>query len=409
MRLLKETIPTCALVVVWTLSSASVAHASDHLDTPTVIADPAADIGDLYAWTSSDGRRLNLIMDIVGRQFSDKIQYVFHVDSGRQVGRTTVTTSIVCQFDVAGVAECWAGNADHVAGDAGKETGIVSPSGALRVFAGLRNDPFFNNVKGTRNAYDAATSALKHGAVLDTAGCAAFGQAVSTEILDRWRHTEGGPAKDFLAGWTTTAVVVSVDLNVVNGGGPLLGVWGVTYAAPASAAIKPGNIPAFGEPVDRIGRTLTGNALIGPLDPEDISDRRKEQYNRAAQSDWPQFTADIERTLGLYDAFDGVCGNQWLADKRTKPSRRYQTLARLLADDRLWVDSRSTVCTRYLAVEQNAAGAKNTDCGGRTPNYDAIDVYRSLLVNGSEQGVDDGVDHDEKTHSATVFPFLATP
>ena len=25
------------------------AHASDHLDTPTVIADPAADIGDLFA------------------------------------------------------------------------------------------------------------------------------------------------------------------------------------------------------------------------------------------------------------------------------------------------------------------------------------------------------------------------
>jgi hypothetical protein len=38
------------------------AYASDHLDTPTVIADPAADIGDIFAWTSSDGRRLNLVM-----------------------------------------------------------------------------------------------------------------------------------------------------------------------------------------------------------------------------------------------------------------------------------------------------------------------------------------------------------
>jgi len=29
-------------------------NASDHLDTPTVTADPAADIGDLFAWTSAD-------------------------------------------------------------------------------------------------------------------------------------------------------------------------------------------------------------------------------------------------------------------------------------------------------------------------------------------------------------------
>ena len=69
-------------------------HASDHLDTPTVIADPAADIGDLYAWTSSDGKRLNLVMDIVAHQFSNRLQYVFHVDSGQQFGKTTASTTI---------------------------------------------------------------------------------------------------------------------------------------------------------------------------------------------------------------------------------------------------------------------------------------------------------------------------
>src|SRR5947208_10213141 len=73
--------------------------ASDHLDTPTVIADPAADIGDLYAWTSADGKRLNLVMDIVAHQFSDKLQYIFHVDSGKRFGETSATTTIVCTFD----------------------------------------------------------------------------------------------------------------------------------------------------------------------------------------------------------------------------------------------------------------------------------------------------------------------
>src|SRR5579863_2169545 len=102
------------------------ASASDHLDTPTVIADPAADIGDIYAWTSSDGRRLNLVMDIVAHQFSNRLLYVFHVDSGQQFGKTTASTAIVCRFDVANNVECWAGNKDHVHGDAHNPAGLES-------------------------------------------------------------------------------------------------------------------------------------------------------------------------------------------------------------------------------------------------------------------------------------------
>jgi hypothetical protein len=119
-----------------------VASASDHLDTPTVIADPAADIGDIFTWTSSDGKRLNLVMDIVAHQFSDHLQYVFHVDSGKSFGKTTATTLIVCRFDVAGVAECWVGDADYVHGDASNITGIEGKKRRFRLFASLRDDPF---------------------------------------------------------------------------------------------------------------------------------------------------------------------------------------------------------------------------------------------------------------------------
>ena len=141
-------------------SGAGVANASDHLDTPTVIADPAADIGDLYAWTSSDGRRLNLVMDIVAHRFSDQLQYVFHVDSGERFGKTPASTSIVCRFDAAQALECWAGDSDYVRGDASKTAGLEGRNRRFRAFAGLRNDPFFNNVKGTRSALDAASAAL---------------------------------------------------------------------------------------------------------------------------------------------------------------------------------------------------------------------------------------------------------
>jgi hypothetical protein len=170
--------------------------------------------------------------------------------------------------------------------------------------------------------------------------------------------------------------------------------------------------PTLGAPIDRIGRPLTGNALLGPLDPDDVSDRRKEQYNRAAPADWAQFSADIERTLALYDGFDRICGNQWLADRGGEPARRYRALARILADDRLWVNAAATSCNQYLAVEFSALGMSGShagDCGGRTPNYDAVDTFRSLLATGATSGVDDGVDHDDRVHSTTDFPFLAAP
>src|SRR5262245_23375720 len=168
--------------------------ASDHLDTPTVIADPAADIGDIFAWTSSDGKRLDLAMDIVAHQFSDRLQYVFHVDSGKRFGTTTATTLIVCHFDVGGVAECWVGDADYVHGAAGDASGIEGKNRRFRLFAGLRDDPFFNNVKGTRAMYGMAGSALKGGTPVDSSRCPQFDETTSHAILDMWRHTDGGPA-----------------------------------------------------------------------------------------------------------------------------------------------------------------------------------------------------------------------
>ena len=89
---------TCALIAG---GLAGRVAASDHLDTPSVIADPRADIGDLYAWMSPDRARLNLVMTIVGHSFSDRLAYVFHIDSGARIGRTTATLDIVCRFDAA--------------------------------------------------------------------------------------------------------------------------------------------------------------------------------------------------------------------------------------------------------------------------------------------------------------------
>lgn len=361
--------------------SSGAARASDHLDTPTVAMNPRADIGDLYAWTSSDGKQLNLVMTIVAQTFSENIEYTFHVDSGKRIGATTATTSIVCRFGADQAAQCRADGAD-----------------GRRVFAGKRDDPFFNNVKGTRAAYQVAAAALRNGVSTDAAGCPSFDAKTTQAIGSEWRHTDGGAASNFLAGWTPASLVVAIDLDVVAKQGPILGIW-------ATTASDQGQL-------DRVGRPLTGNALLGTFAPAAVSEKLKEDYNRATPATAARFVPEIEKGLAFYDSFDGKCGDQLLASKTVTGAGRYRELATLLADDRLWVNTAAAVCTQFFAVELAQLTGQNDsrkDCGGRTPAYSASNAYRSLLVNGRSTGVDDGLSRDEREHSSTAFPFLAAP
>jgi hypothetical protein len=168
-----------------------------------------------------------------------------------------------------------------------------------------------------------------------------------------------------------------------------LAVWGATVGADRQ--------------IDREGRPLTGNALLGLFGSEDAAFALKEQYNAATPLAAARFIPEIQKGVAIYDSFDGHCGNSLLG---------YRAMATLLADDRLWVNSASGVCTQLMAVElASVAGRKElkNDCGGRTPNYDSVNVYRSLLVDATYNSVDDGVHQDDHVHSTTEFPFLAAP
>lgn len=328
---------------------------------------------------------------------------------GPSFGLTPASIRITCQFDVDGLATCWAGALDSLHGDVSAPRGVDSHKHRFRVFAGPRDDPYFNNVRGTRAALDRAAAALRSGAATrDASGFARFDEATLKDMHESWHQTSGGPPVNFLAGWKTSAIVVSVDLPVVAAGGPMLAVWARTerrQPAPRNGA----DAPAAGAPIDRVGRPLTANALLATVGEPDIADALKEGYNRAEPDGWQAFATEIARNLALYDGFDGVAGNQWLADMSKDTPARYQRLAALLADDRLWIDSRRTTCAEYLAVERAAYGAPNTDCGGRSPSVDVNGVFRSMLIRGTPDTSDDGVTHDDRTHSSVDFPFLAAP
>jgi hypothetical protein len=378
---------------------AAMARASDHLDSPSSLSNPAADIADMYAWTSPEGRQLNLIMTLQGHTFSDKVQYVFHVDSGKVFGHTTATTSIVCRFAAANAVKCNVGKEDSVSGDPTDPAGLEGRNHRFRVYAALRDDPFYNNIKGLVGAYTKASAAIKNGAAVDGAGCAHFDEATVQAIVDQMGHTDGGPAQNFLGNWTVSAIVISVDLSAISKGGKLLAVWGTTSIG--------------GKPLNRMAQPFVKNTLLGaaPFSTDDPSGARRDEFNAALPTTSAKFIPDLEKTLAFQDSLDGKCGNQVLAASEETPAR-YQPLAKLFAEDRLWVNSASKVCTQYFAVElANLKGDETVskDCGGRSPTYDNSNVWRSLLIAGTTTGTTDGLHQDEHPPSATEFPFLAPP
>lgn len=212
------------------MSAASLALAFDHSDSPAVASDPTADIADVYSWM--DGERLVLVMNVfpgagAEAKFSDQVQYWFHTASGTKLGDGVSTADAVCIFDGAQTAQCWAGD-EYAAGDAGQTKGLKSDSGKLRVFAGLRDDPFFFNLEGFNDSIKFITEFLGMQNP-DAAGCPTVDQATSGIAITKLnKNGMNGPGQNSFAGQNVLSIVMSLDKSIVNAGGPIVSVWGAT-------------------------------------------------------------------------------------------------------------------------------------------------------------------------------------
>jgi hypothetical protein len=212
---------------------AATALAADHQDGAAVLTDPATDINDVFAWTSTDGTKLNLVMDVfpaatTAAKFSNVAQYIFHTTSSPAYGMAAAgSEDILCTFDTTQVISCWGGG-EYVHGDASVTSGIASTNGKLRVFAGLRDDPFFFNLDGFK-----ATATAVHNAAgslsFDPAGCPALDATTSNALVTQLRSAPGGGAPtDHFQTFNTLAIVVQIDRSLVTKGGSTVGVWAST-------------------------------------------------------------------------------------------------------------------------------------------------------------------------------------
>lgn len=195
-----------------------------------------------------------------------------------------------------------------------------------------------------------------------------------------------------------------------SGGGPT-----TTVGPGGSGGTGGGNPmpPMIGAQIDRFGRPAINTALNATFETDMTKkNMQKDAYN--ADSDptkWvANYTAEFEKNLAILDSLDTVCGNQAFYDMSKMDASAYGTLASVLADDRLWINT-ANMCAGdvYLAVEADATGVlKNPLCGGRMLDFDVIDTSYTVLATGK---LDSSLGDTIAKHSdySTMFPYLGAP
>jgi hypothetical protein len=149
-----------ALAAGGVFAALSTGRASDHLDGPRTIADPQADITDVFAFTSPQSPgHVVFAMTVApfassGAAFSAQVDYVFRVRSVTAPTPLTLDTTpldIACDLDGSGALPqtmtCVGPGSLRATATLGDTTGGTSQS-AMRVFAGRRADPAFFDRQG---------------------------------------------------------------------------------------------------------------------------------------------------------------------------------------------------------------------------------------------------------------------
>lgn len=220
------------------------AFAADHLDSPEVKKDPATDITDVYAW--AEGDKLLLVLNVSplatpDSKFSDAVQYALHVESSAGYGMVGTAKDVVCTFDAAQAIQCWVGDPggkvdDSVKGDASAPAGLPSDSGKIKVFAGLRADPFYFNLAGFQDAVSTVKGALATDPLpftVDGSGCPELDPITATTLIQQLQGTNmgSGAAENFFGAVNVLSIVLEIDKALLTGGGNTVAVWGSTHQA----------------------------------------------------------------------------------------------------------------------------------------------------------------------------------
>ncbi|NJK33270.1 MAG: DUF4331 domain-containing protein [Deltaproteobacteria bacterium] len=181
---------------------ASGVFAADHIEAPGTQNDTPGDITDFYAWHTDDNK-LVAVIDFDGLKeagtatgtYDPDMLYGVHIDSD---GDNVADIDVWVRFGQNGEGE-WGMQVTNLPG-AGEDP-VVGPveteidaGNGLRVFAGLRDDPFFFDLDGYLETLMSGTLSFDS-------------------------------ANDSFAGTNVTSIVLEMDATMAAGGGTTLQTW----------------------------------------------------------------------------------------------------------------------------------------------------------------------------------------
>jgi hypothetical protein len=364
---------------------------SDHFSGPRALADPAADLSDMFAFPApEDPRRLVVVMDVFGKAglsavFSDAVIYRFRFRRARiaATGPDAVfavdadEVAFDFTFDVPNGnevahprqrAHCRTPGGETVSFDTNDDHGGSGRD--VRVFAGQRSEPFFLDVHTILETAETRQLAFKK------------------------------VGSDTLYGTNVLAIVLEFEWAKLLGGGPMFAV--------VCETLRAGPRPVR---IERLGRPEIKNVSMSFKNFDQVNRdlEIRDLYNSedafALMPDYVgAYRARLNANLSFWDSLDGKI--DWPPDKAGN-----HPLTSLLLADFLVIDaSKPFREMSYFEIEQAMlAGRVHATAGGRWLNEDVMDSIFTLYINGGNgPRINDGID-GPIAWSSKAFPYMAPP
>jgi hypothetical protein len=359
---------------------------SDHVDGPRSIGEPAADVTDLFAFTSPEKPAHTVLAMCVFPSAGEDAIFSNVIDYAIAVRRVTVAgvgnaakflpadeelrftfRFEILQRDAAGQmiqrGTCTLSDGRELSFTVNDENGASTPEGDFRVFAGLRSDPFY--LAWIASELKKVPNLLQHDNVLSMAV-----EFDTRRVLD--------PAKGSLFG----AIAETVPVRQPRGN--------------------------IGHPVARIdwvGRPEQTNVRLnnpGLTGVDDLRDLWNQQPPFAIPKELqPLFLQRLKDSFANWDMRDGKA--DWTPEALAAN-------ANVFLDDFLLFDVAKPITDdSHLEIEKSTLdGRPYQTGGGRTVDANSIDILLTWLVNRDREFLQGGATGATKP-GMKVFPYFATP
>ena len=359
---------------------------SDHVDGPRSIGEPAADLTDLFAFTSPANAARTVLGACVfpsageDAMFSNAIDYsiavrrvvIAGVGAGAKFQPEDAEIRFSFRFEILTRGDagqpiqrgvCTLPDGRKLSLTVNDETGTSTPEGDVRVFAGLRSDPFY--LAWYLGEFKKLPNLLEH-----------------TNVL---------------------SMVVDFDTNRV-----LEPALGSLFGAIAETVPFPRQRNLLGPPVlriDWVGRPEQTNMRLNNPAMDGIDDVR-DLWNQQTpfaipKALQPLFLQRLKDSFTVWDGLDGK--SDWTPEALAAN-------ANVFLDDFLLFDVAKPITDQsHLEIEKSTInGHPYQTGGGRTVDANSIDILLTWLVNRDREWLQGGASGATKP-GMKAFPYFATP